>query len=151
MRIFNSILPATLLALSFQAQSQSRGPDLKLEKKIQIYVGNGPCNNGEVSTNPKHKGCSTRSIGYTIDDASAMPADGYIEVFAGNDVGNNKIVSKDSNFQNGSMESIGYLSKNPVPGGSRIYSGNEPCNNGIATTSTKHGGCGTEFLGYSAP
>ncbi|MDO9178041.1 MAG: hypothetical protein Q7U16_06910 [Agitococcus sp.] len=122
-----------------------------LAKKTQLYVGIEPCNNGEVTTYEKHKGCGTQKVGYTIDDASATPIDSFTKVYSGNDTVNYKIVSKNSNHLGGSMESIGYLSKSPIPGGVEIRSGNEPCNNGTATTSTRHLGCGTEFLGYTIP
>ncbi|WP_347784353.1 hypothetical protein [Pseudomonas kurunegalensis] len=92
-----------------------------------------------------------KKIGYTIDDASATPAANYIEVFAGNDTVNNKMVSPDSNHKNGSMESIGYLSKSPIPHGVRIYKGDEPCNMGEATLSTRAKGCNAVFLGYALP
>ncbi|MGR0140686.1 hypothetical protein, partial [Pseudomonas sp. RSP] len=93
------------------------------DRKTLLYVGIAPCNNGEVTTFEKHKGCATNAIGYTIDDASAVPAENYIEVFSGNDVGNNKMVSKDSDTKNGSTQPIGYLSKNPIPHGTIIYTG----------------------------
>lgn len=121
------------------------------DRKTLLYVGDAPCNNGEVTTYEKHKGCATKKIGYTIDDASATPAANYIEVFAGNDTVNNKMVSPDSNHKNGSMESIGYLSKSPIPHGVRIYKGDEPCNMGEATLSTRAKGCNAVFLGYALP
>ncbi|MFJ3375546.1 hypothetical protein ACIPLA_11585 [Pseudomonas sp. NPDC086112] len=118
---------------------------------VQLFIGVEPCNNGEVATVERHKGCATRNIGHTIEAASAIPLDNFVEVFAGNDVVNNKIVSKDFNYLGGSMESIGYLSKNPIAGGKKLNRGNGKCNNGDTTTSTLHKGCGTEFLGYTAP
>ncbi|MGO2201629.1 hypothetical protein ACTXN4_26845 [Pseudomonas helleri] len=121
------------------------------DRKTQLYVGNAPCNNGEVTTYDKHKGCGTDKLGWTIDDASAVPAADYIEVFAGNDTVNNKMVSKDSNTKGGSTQSIGYLSKNPIPQGVKIYTGDEPCNMGEATISTRHKGCNAVFLGYALP
>lgn len=121
------------------------------DRKTLLYVGNAPCNNGEVTTYEKHKGCGTDVLGYTIDDASAVPAADYIEVYAGNDTQNNKMVSKDSDHKGGSTQSIGYLSKNPIPSGVKIYTGDEPCNKGEATISTKHKGCNAVFLGYALP
>jgi len=118
---------------------------------VQLYIGIEPCNNGEVTTFERHKGCATREIGHTIEAASAIPSENFVEVFVGNDVVNNKIVSKDFNYLNGSMESIGYLSKTPIAGGEKLNRGNGKCNNGDTTTSTLHKGCGTEFLGYTAP
>ena len=117
----------------------------------QLYVGVEPCNNGEVTTYERHKGCGTEKIGETIDAANATPKENFTEVFSGNDVVNYKIVSKNPNHLGGSTESIGYLSKTPIAGGKKILSGNEPCNNGDATTSERHKGCGTEFFGYALP
>jgi hypothetical protein len=147
----NTIAIIALVAPASFAFCQDTMSTPNLVKKTQLYVGIEPCNNGEVTTYDKHKGCGTRKIVYTIDDASAIPIDNFTRVYSGNDVPNNKIVSKDSNYLNGSMENIGYLSKSPILGGEIIYSGNEPCNNGTATTSTRHKGCGTEFLGYTLP
>ena len=120
-------------------------------KQQLLYIGIGPCNNGEVATEENHKGCSTKPIGYTIDAADAEPESAFVEVFAGNDTMNNKIVSPDGDHGGGSTESIGYLSKKPVRGGAKIRAGKEPCNNGIATQSYRHLGCGTRFLGYALP
>lgn len=121
------------------------------DRKVQLFVGIAPCNNGEVTTFEKHKGCATKPIGYTIDDASAVPAADFIEVFAGNDVENNKMVSKDSDHKGGSTESIGYLSKTAIPQGTRIFTGVESCNMGEASNSTKPKGCTAVFLGYTLP
>ena len=144
-----TIAPAVLILLtSSVAFSADTG---SLKRKAQLYVGTGSCNNGEVNTYERHKGCGTKKIGYTIDDASAQPVGDFIKVYAGNDTVNNKIVSKNPDHLGGSSESIGYLSKKPIPGGTELFSGNEPCNNGTATISTKHLGCGTEPLGYTLP
>lgn len=151
-RMANAVLSLVLFSsIAFGVAAKSADELTASDKKTLLYVGNAPCNNGEVTTYDKHKGCGTKEIGYTIDDASAVPAANYIEVFAGNDTENNKMVSKDSNLKNGSTESIGYLSKNPIPHGVKIYTGDEPCNMGEATTSTRHKGCNAVFLGYALP
>lgn len=151
-RVANTVLSIVLFSnISFGVVAKSADELTVSDRKILLYVGNAPCNNGEVTTHDKHKGCGTAEVGYTIDDASAVPAANYIEVFAGNDTGNNKMVSKDSNTKDGSMESIGYLSKSPIPHGVKIYTGDEPCNMGEATTSTRHKGCNAVFLGYALP
>ncbi|MDQ0124247.1 hypothetical protein J2W17_003195 [Pseudomonas lini] len=147
----NAVVMIALALLSGFALGGDASPTPTLVKKQQLYVGNESCNNGEVTTYDRHKGCGTEKIGYTIDDASAMPRSNFIEVFSGNDTVNNKIVSKNPNHLGGSAKSIGYLSKQPITGGEQIRSGNEPCNNGTATLSTLHLGCGTEFLGYALP
>ena len=152
LRMANAVLSIVLFSsIAFGVAAKSADELTVSDKKMLLYVGNAPCNNGEVTTYEKHKGCETIKIGYTIDDASAVPAANYIEVFTGNDTGNNKMVSKDSNTKNGSMVSIGYLSKDPIPHGVKIYTGDEPCNMGEATTSTKHKGCNAVFLGYALP
>ncbi|WP_132834265.1 hypothetical protein [Pseudomonas sp. 460] len=121
------------------------------DRKTLLYVGIAPCNNGEVTTYPQAKGCGTQQIGYTIDDASAVPADDYIQVYAGNDTVNNKMVSKDPDHKGGSTESIGYLSKKPILHGKQIFTGDEPCNMGEATVSTRAKGCNAVPLGYALP
>ena len=121
------------------------------DRKTLLYVGVAACNNGEVTTFKTHKGCGTQEIGYTIDDASAVPAADYIQVYAGNDVPNNKMVSPDPDHKGGSTESIGYLSKKPIPHGKQIFKGDAACNNGEATVSTMHKGCIAVPLGYALP
>nr|WP_140896070.1 hypothetical protein [Pseudomonas caspiana] len=144
-----AIVLSTSIAVGVAAKSAS---ELNVpDRKTLLYVGVAPCNNGEVTTFEKHKGCDAKPIGYTIDDASALPAAKYVQVYAGNDVPNNKMVSPDSDTKGGSTESIGYLSKDPIPQGVRIYVGAEPCNMGEATTSTKHKGCTAVSLGYALP
>ncbi|KZN19327.1 MULTISPECIES: hypothetical protein [Pseudomonas] len=151
-RMANTVLSILLFSsIAFGVVAKDADKLNASDRKILLYVGNSPCNNGEVTTYGMHKGCAAKEIGYTIDDASAAPAANYIEVFAGNDVENNKMVSKDSNHKNGSTESIGYLSKNPIPHGVKIYTGDEPCNMGEATISTRHKGCNAVFLGYALP
>jgi hypothetical protein len=152
-RIANMALSIVLLS-SIAFGVAAKGADeltVSADKKTMLFVGDAPCNNGEVTTIEMHKTCATKKIGWTIDDASAKPIDNYIEVFVGNDVENNGMVSKDPNTKNGSTQSIGYLSKEPIPQGVKIYTGNEPCNMGEATTSTKHKGCTAVFLGYALP
>lgn len=151
-RMVNTVLSIVLLSsITFGVAAKSSDELSVSDRKTLLYVGNAPCNNGEVTTYEMHKGCGTKKIGYTIDDASAIPTADYIEIFAGNDTVNNKMVSKDSNTKNGSTESIGYLSKNPIPHGTKIYTGDEPCNMGEATISTRHKGCNAVFLGYALP
>ena len=138
-------------SIAFGVAAKPAGDLNASDRKTLLYVGKAPCNNGEVTTYEMHKGCGTDVLGYTIDDASAVPAADYIQVYSGNDTGNNKMVSKDPNHKNGSTQSIGYLSKDPIPHGVRIYTGDEPCNMGEATTSTRHKGCNAVFLGYALP
>jgi len=153
LRTANTVLSILLLSsIAFGVTAKDANElTVAADKKTEIYVGDAPCNNGEVTTFKMHKTCATQKIGWTIDDASAVPADKYVEVFVGTDVENNGMVSKDSNTKGGSTKSIGYLSKEPVPQGFKIYTGVEPCNMGEATNNTKHKGCNTEFLGYSLP
>lgn len=121
------------------------------DRKTLLYIGIAACNNGEVTTHPDHKGCGTKKIGYTIDDASAVPADDYIKVYAGNDTMNNEMVSPDPDHKGGSTKSIGYLSKKPIPHGDQIFKGDASCNMGEATESTMHKGCKAVPLGYALP
>lgn len=123
----------------------------ELLAKTKLYVGTGHSNNGVVTTNSSHLNDSTKHIGYTIDDGSAIPANKYVEVFVGNDVPNNGVVSRDWNHVGGSTESLGYLSINAVPNGRKLYVGTGACNNGVVTVSTMHAGCSTEFFGYTMP
>ena len=138
-------------SISNAVHAQSTQAARVFTKQQQLYVGVEPCNNGEVATFERHKGCSTLPIGFTIDAADAVPEGDFVEVFAGDDVVNNKIVSPNDHHLNGSTQSIGYLSRKPVRGGKRIRVGNAACNNGTATLSTNFQGCGTEFLGYALP
>jgi hypothetical protein len=147
----NIVIFIVIFITSGFALSQDAKLASTLVKKHQIYVGVEVCNNGEVTTYEKHKGCKAQPIGYTIDDASAIPIGNFTKIYTGNDIMNNQIVSKNPNHLGGSMKSIGYLSKLPIIGGEEIFSGNEPCNNGTATTSTRHLGCGTEPLGWALP
>lgn len=122
-----------------------------LKKKTELYVGTGTPQNGVVSTIKQHLGSTTAPIGYSVDDASAVPATDFIEIFVGSDTANNGVVSKNPNHAGGSTTSVGYLSLKPIPGGTKLYSGSGPCNNGVATNNTKHAGCNTEPLGYTLP
>jgi hypothetical protein len=148
--LLNLAFFSLIIAISGDCASQTPNSG-SYAKQTQLYIGNGACNNGEITISEKHKGCSTLAIGYTIDAADAISEGGFVELFAGNDVMNNGIVSPDNDHGGGSTQSIGYLSKKPIRGGKRILAGNQPCNNGIATLSHKHLGCGTKIVGYALP
>ena len=126
--------------------------DMALTRKVQLYVGTGPSQNGVVTNYYKHLNESTDPVGWTIDDADANPPGDYVEVFAGTNGGvNNKIVSPNDNHRGGSTESIGYLSLHPIHGGTKLYVGIGPNTNGDATNNTHHQGEPTKFFGYTMP
>jgi hypothetical protein len=122
-----------------------------LEPKRKIFVGTGACNNGTVTTDELYLTCTTKPLGFTIDDASASPGSDYVLVRVGVDVPNNGVVTPNANHAGGATQPIGYLSKKPVKGGTSLQVGTGPCNNGEVTVNEKHKGCATEFLGYALP
>lgn len=125
-----------------------------LVRKMELYTGiQGECNAGVVTTEPNHLNCTTKAIGFTIDDASAAPSDAFVEVLVGNTGGKNAgVVTTSANHNGGATEPIGYLSKNPVSKGTKLYIGTQGgCNAGVVTTSNQHKNCSTKFLGYTMP
>ncbi len=140
-------LVAVLLMLPIMSSAYAQG---ELSKKTKLYVGTGQANNGVVTTNKLHLSDTTEEIGYTIDDASAVPPSQFTEAFVGNDQPNNGVVTRDSNHKGGSTRPIGFVSKKPIPGGTKLYVGTGP-ENGVVTTSTKHGGATSDFFGYALP
>jgi hypothetical protein len=125
-----------------------------LDKKKLIYVGTQDrCNAGVVTTEQAHLDCTTKLVGYTIDDASAKPDREFVEVFVGTQAGRNAgVVSTSQNHRGGGSESIGFLSKEPFPRGIKLYVGSKPeCNAGVVTTNVQHKNCSTTFVGYALP
>lgn len=122
-----------------------------MHRKTELFLGIDPVNLGMVSNYDQHLGGATKSIGWTIDDADAVPTGDFVECFAGNDVVNNKVVSPNYNHRGGATESIGFLALRPVLGGTKVLSGIGVGQNGDATTSTMHQGEATEFFGYTMP
>jgi hypothetical protein len=119
-------------------------------KKTTLYVGTqGGVNEGVVTTDQGHLLGTTKKIGYTIDEASAVPASEYVEVLVGTTGGVNAgVVTPNANHAGGSTTSIGVLSKKPIVGATKLYVGNGACNNGVITDNLMHLGCDTKFIGY---
>lgn len=122
-----------------------------MHQKTELFLGVDPVNNGMVSNYYRHLGGNTVSIGWTIDDADAVPRENFRRCYAGDDTVNNKVVSPNFNHRGGSTKSIGFLSIAPVLGGTEVLSGTGPGTNGDATTSQLFQGQPTEFFGYTIP
>jgi hypothetical protein len=121
--------------------------------KELLYIGTqAGLNEGVVTTSQNHLEGTTKKLGYTIDDATAVPAGDFVEVFVGTTGGVNAgVVTPNTNHGGGSTKSIGFLSKKPLVGGTKLYVGEALCNNGVVSDNTMHAGCATHFLGYALP
>ena len=123
------------------------------ERKTLLYAGIGAKNNGVITTNQNHMNDTTKQFGYTIDYASAVPADRFVEVFVGVTPNvNDGVVSPNDNHCNGATQSIGMLSIDPVfANAQKLYVGTGATNNGVVTPNQMHLDDTTAFLGYALP
>jgi len=126
---------------------------MEYKKQELLYEGVGARNNGVITTNENHMNDTTRKFGYTIDYASSVPIEDFVEVFVGvtPDV-NDGVVSPNDNHCGGATQSIGMLSKEPVfDGAKKLYVGTGAKNNGVVTPNSMHLNDTTAFLGYALP
>lgn len=130
----------------------ARADSVAYLKKTLLYVGIGAKNNGVASPLQNHMNDTTTAFGYTIDYASAMPADRFVEVFAGVGAHNMGVASRDTNYLNDATQSIGMLSLDPVfPDARKLYVGTGARNNGVVTPNQMHLNDTTAFFGYALP
>jgi hypothetical protein len=126
---------------------------MSYEPSTVLYEGVGVANNGVVTTLQNHLNDTTKKLGSTIDYASAVPENKFIEVFVGVADGvNNGVVSPSDNHCGGATKSIGMLAKEALfPHAIKLYVGTGASNNGVATPNQMHLDDTTEFLGYALP
>ncbi|MGF6793080.1 hypothetical protein [Paraburkholderia sp. 35.1] len=121
-------------------------------KMTLLYEGVGAANNGVISTLENHCNDTTQRFGFTIDYASAVPEDKFVEVFVGVGARNMGVVSPNANHLNDATQSIGMLSLEPAFTGARkLYVGIGQKNNGVVTPNEMHLDDTTKFLGYALP
>jgi hypothetical protein len=149
MRAIKSIALGTLLLFFADSKGETKGA--AFTKKVQLYVGTGSCNAGEITIDSRFKGCSTRAIGFTVNGRAANESNVLTELFVGNEIINKNIVSNNPRFLGGENLSIGFLTNRSSSGATKVYRGIKPCSDGTATLHSQFGGCRTVFLGYSTP
>jgi|SRR5471030_2183053 hypothetical protein len=126
---------------------------MEYAKKTLLYAGIGAKNNGVITTNENHMNDTTKKFGYTIDYASAIPSEKFVEVFVGIAPNvNDGVVSPNDNHCGGATQSIGMLSIDPVfADAEKLYVGTGAKNNGVVTPNSMHLNDTTAFLGYALP
>lgn len=121
-------------------------------RRVPIYVGIGPNNNGVASTNPRHMDNETCLFGYTIDYSSAVPKEQFVPAYVGVGPKNLAVISRDQDYNYDATQPIGMLALNATfPNAQQLYVGVGSKNNGVVTPNARHLDDNTTFFGWALP